>query len=150
MWTEKSLEEPQDLNELKLSYKELPFILMVVLIQELPEEGSWRCRPHRYIWPALLAAELRVLLLAGEYTCTVSPQYTKPVFQVSDTGLTRQHLASSTSPGLTSDLETLDPVSRLLRHYQDHHLMSALDTLVWPTHEAPVTSVMPTLDLVTR
>ena len=66
MWTEKSLEEPQDLNELKLNYKELACILMVVLIQELPEEGGWRCWPHRYIWSALLASEPRVLLLAGE------------------------------------------------------------------------------------
>ena len=46
MWTEKSLEEPQDLNELKLRYKEPACILMVVLIQELPEEGGWRCWPH--------------------------------------------------------------------------------------------------------
>ena len=46
MWTEKSLEEPQDMNELKLSYKQQPAcMLMVVLIQELPEEGGWRCRP---------------------------------------------------------------------------------------------------------
>ncbi len=85
---------------------------------------------------------------AGSLSWLLSPEFAS--WLLTDTGLGRQHLASDRSPGLTRDLECLDPVSRLLRHYQDHHLMSALDTLVWPDHEAPVTSIMPMLGLVTR
>ena len=85
---------------------------------------------------------------AGSLSWLLSPEFSS--WLLSDPGLRRQHLASDRSLGLTSDLQALDPVSRLLRHYQDHHLMTALDTLVWPTHDAPVTSVMPMLELVTR
>ena len=60
-----------------------------------------------------------------------------------------------------SDLETpgshlssqdcrLEPAVRLLRFYRDSHLLSASDTLICPTAESELSSILPVLDSVSQ
>ena len=85
---------------------------------------------------------------AGSLSWMLSTEFSS--WLLADTSLRRHHLASGQSSGLSSDLISLEPGPRLLRYFRDTQLMTALDSLVWPTRETPATSVSPLLSMVTR
>ena len=51
---------------------------------------------------------------------------------------------------MSSEEVMLEPTVRLLRYYRDSHLHSALDTIICPTAESQLSSILPMLSLVTR
>ena len=56
----------------------------------------------------------------------------------------------SNSSNLASQDSRLEPSVRLLRHYRDSHLVSASDTIICPTAENQLSSVLPLLESVSQ
>ena len=56
----------------------------------------------------------------------------------------------SNSSSLSSQDCRLEPSVRLLRHYRDSHLLSASDTIICPTAESKLSSVLPVLASVSQ
>ena len=56
----------------------------------------------------------------------------------------------SNSSNLSSQDCRLEPSVRLLRHYRDSHLLSASDTIISPTMESQLGSVLPLLEGVSQ
>ena len=59
------------------------------------------------------------------------------------------HLESSCS-NLSSQDCRLEPSVRLLRYYRDSHLLSASDTIICPSAESQLSSVLPVLESVSQ
>ena len=59
-------------------------------------------------------------------------------------------MTSNVVSTMSAKVTRLDPVNRLLRYYRDTHLHTALDTLICPSTESHLDTVVPMVSLVTK
>jgi len=85
---------------------------------------------------------------AEEMARILQPEFIQ--FLLNDTNMRPRDLEMKQVSTMSSTVTKMDPVSLLLRYYRDTHLHTALDTIICPSSESQLGSVVPLLSLVTR
>ena len=71
-------------------------------------------------------------------------------FFLTDSNMKFSDLETSVESTMSSQDRRLEPTVRLMRYYRDSLLHSALDTIICPTVESQLSSILPVLSLVSR